>query len=108
MNTSITLPGKSLMVWLFSLASPTLYCLLVLLLGRAEVPDSLKPIILLLFLLVPVAALIICESLVWRSTMTVAWKMGWFLFTLLVILLQLAVLVFIVRAILIAATAYAQ
>jgi hypothetical protein len=63
----------------------------------------LKPIVLSLFLLIPVAALIVCESLVWRSSMTVAWKIGWFLLTLLVILLQLAVLVFIIRAILIVA-----
>ena len=45
-----------------------------------------------LFYLIPVVALLVCESVVWFSSMTAARKTGWMLFTLFAILLQIGIL----------------
>jgi hypothetical protein len=108
MSASIALRGQRRTVWLLAFFSPTAYLLLLLLARRSEIPEQLKPVILLLFCLTPAVSLVICESVVWRSSMTVVRKIGWMLFTLLAMLLQICVLAAIIRVILIAAIGYAQ
>ena len=61
-----------------------------------------------LFLLIPVVALLICESIVWSCSRTVGRKIGWMLFTLLAMFLQFAIIVVILRAILLTRIAYVQ
>ncbi|MCI0541463.1 MAG: hypothetical protein L0Z50_40200 [Verrucomicrobiales bacterium] len=109
MQALITLPpGRRLTVWFLAFFSPTAYLFLLLLAGGSEIPGLLKPVVGLLFFLIPVAALLVCESVVWWSNITVAWKIGWMLFTLLAMLLQFGILAVIIRAILVAAIGYVQ
>ena len=88
--------------------SPTVYLLLILLANRFQIPSPPESWVVSLFCLIPTVALLICESVVWRSSMTVRWKIGGMLFTLLGMLLQVGILVAIIRAILIVATSYVQ
>jgi len=56
----------------------------------------------------PVAALLIWRAVVWRSQMTVSGKVGWLIFTLVGMLLQCALLLFIIVSAITAAIGYAQ
>lgn len=95
-------------VWLVAFFSPTVYFLLLVLANRFQIPSPPESLVVSLFCLIPVVALLVCGSVVWRSSMTVAWKIGGLLFTLMAMLLQFGTLVVIIRAILIAVTGYAQ
>jgi len=88
--------------------SPTVYFLLLLLADRSQIPRPTATFVVLLFSLSPIVALLVCGSVVWSSSMTVARKIGLLLFTLLGMLLQVAVLVVMIRIILIARIAYVQ
>jgi hypothetical protein len=88
-------------VWLSAFFSPTAYFLLLLLANKYQVP-ILPPILAeSLLILIPAVALLVCGYVVWLHSKTVARKIGWMLFTLLAMLLQLAILAVIIRAILI-------
>jgi hypothetical protein len=112
MNASLpqTRPGLSpwvnTAVWLVAFLSPTACLLLLLIASKLQVhlPETLAGALLLL---VPVLALLVCESVVWTSTKTLGRRLGWMLFTLMAMLLQLAVLLVILRAILVTAIGYA-
>ena len=95
-------------VWLVAFFSPTVYFLLLLFANRFQVPSPPESLVVSLFCLIPAVALLICESVVWRWSMTVGCKIGGMLFTLLAMLLQFNILVVVIRAILIAVTGYAQ
>ena len=56
-----------------------------------------------LLFLIPLLALLICESVVWSCSKTVGGRIGWMLFTLLAMLLQFAILLVILRTILVVA-----
>jgi len=72
---------------------------------RFNVPRSLpEAVVASLFCLIPLLALLVCESVVWWSSTTVARKIGWMLFTLFAMAIQFSVIL----AIIIAATGYAQ
>ncbi|MFA6564748.1 MAG: hypothetical protein WCV00_22770 [Verrucomicrobiia bacterium] len=103
MYALIPLTRRSLMVWLSAFFSPTVYFLLLLLADRFHVPSPPEIFVASLFYLIPVAALLVCESVVWSSSMAVARKIGWMLFTLVAMLLQFGILL----AIMITATGYA-
>ena len=113
MNATIPQPRQSLsfwsstVVWLTAFLSPTAYFLLLLLAGKFQikVPETLVGS---LFFLIPVVALIICESVVWSCRKTVGRKIGWMLFTLLAILLQCGIILVILRAILLTMIGYVQ
>ena len=108
MQALISLPlGRRLTVWFLAFFSPTAYLLLLLLAG-GSIPDLFKPVVGILFFLIPVVALLVCESVVWWSNITVAWKICWMLFTLLAMLLQFGIVAVIIRSILVAATSYVQ
>ena len=61
-----------------------------------------------LFFLIPVVALVVCESVVWSCSKTVGPKIGWMLFTLLAMLLQFAIILLVLRTILVMAIGYVQ
>ena len=94
-------------VWLSAFLSPTAYFLLVLLANKSQIYLP-KTLVLSLFFLIPVIALLICESVAWSCSKTVGRKIGWMLFTLLALLLQLAILLVILRAIVVTMIGYAQ
>ena len=113
MNAAIPQPQRSLpvwlstVVWLSAFLSPTAYFLLLLLASKLQinVPETFA---WSLFFLIPVVALLICESVVWSCSKTVGRKMGWMLFTLLAMLLQFAIVLVILRAIVVTTIGYVQ
>jgi len=92
-------------VWLSAFLSPGACFLLLLLASKFQI-ELPKTLTLSLFFLVPVVALLVCESVVWSCSKTVGRKIGWMLFTLLAMLLQVAIILAILRMILVAAIAY--
>jgi hypothetical protein len=103
MSASIPLPRWSLAVWLLAFLSPTVYFLLLLLADRFHVRAPPEQLVAALLYLIPLGALLVCESVAWLSTSTVARRAGWMLFTLFGILLQFGC----VLAIIVMATGYA-
>jgi hypothetical protein len=92
MNALIPLPRRSLAVWLSALFGPTAYFLLLLLADSFHFPAPPDAFVATLFYLIPLAALLVSESVVWCSSMAVPRKMGWMLLTLIAMLLQIGVL----------------
>jgi hypothetical protein len=98
----------STVVWLSAFLSPTAYFLLLLLARKLQIQALPEAFVGSLFFVIPVVALLICEWVVWMHSKTVPRKILWMLFTLLGMLLQFALLVAILRAVLIALIGYAQ
>jgi len=98
----------SVVVWLSAFLSPTAYFLLILLANTLQIPSPPATFVWSLFFLIPVVALLVCESVVWSCSKTVGRKSGWMLFTLLAMLLQFAIILVILRVILVTAIGYAQ
>ncbi|HET9804949.1 MAG TPA: hypothetical protein VFP96_17040 [Candidatus Acidoferrum sp.] len=94
-------------VWLCAFLSPTFYFLLLLLANKFQIRLS-QAFALSLFFLVPVIALLSCEWAVWSCSKTVGRRIGWMLCTLLAMLIQCAIILAVLRAILVAAIGYAQ
>jgi hypothetical protein len=94
-------------VWLAVFLSPSAYFLLLLLASKFQInlPETLA---WLLLFLIPVVSLLICESVVWSCSKTVGRKVGWMLFTLLAMLLQVAIIFAILRTIIVMAIGYVQ
>ena len=109
-NTLASIPfWRRLAIWLFTFFSPTACFLALLFAARLPVSHGVpEALVVLLFCVIPVAALLVCESLVWSARMTVPWKIGGMVFTLLLSLLQFGIIVVILRAILVTAIAYPQ
>ena len=97
----------STVLWLSAFLSPTAYFLMVLLAARFQI-NLPQTFTWLLFFLIPVVALLICEWVVWSCSKTIGRKIGWMLFTLLAMLLQFAIILVILRIILVTAIAYVQ
>jgi hypothetical protein len=90
----------SVPVWLAVFLSPTVYVLLLMMMDRLHVPAPPEGFVVLLFCLIPVVALLACGIAVWRSKMSLRWRLSGLLLTLLAMSLQCGVwLVFIVSAI---------
>jgi hypothetical protein len=104
MSASILLPRRSLAIWLLAFFSPATYFLLLLFADRFRVAPPPEQFVALLFYLIPLVALLVCESVVWVSTKTVARKIGWMLFTLFAMLVQCGLII----ALIVMATEYAQ
>ena len=108
MNASIPQPPRSLpvwlsvVVWLSAFLSPAAYFLLILLANKFHIPSPPETFVWSLYYLIPVVALLICESVVWSYSKTVGRKIGWMLFTLFAMLLQVGILL----AIIVMATGY--
>ena len=113
MNASIPQPRRSLpvslstVVWLSAFLSPAA-CFLLLLLARELQINLSGAFVWLLLFVIPVVALLICESVLWSCSKTVGRKIGWMLFTLLAMLIQFAIILAILRTILVTAIGYAQ
>ena len=104
MRTSIPIPQRKLGLWLLAFFSPTLYFLLLLLGDRFHVTPPPEKIVGLLFYVIPLVALLVCERAVWLSDVMTGRKVGWMLLTLLAMLLQFGVIL----AIIVSATGYVQ
>ena len=96
MNTPIALRQRPLLVWLLAYVSPTVYFLLLLLVYRLNLPTPPAILVVSLFCIIPVVALWVCELVVWHSSMVGARKIGWMLFTLLAMALQVGLLLIII------------
>jgi len=98
----------SLVVWLAAFLSPSACFLQLLLANKLPIPNLLAKLLLLLVFLIPVVALVTCESVAWSCSRTVGRKIGWMLFTLLAMLLQFGIILVVLRAILLTTIGYAQ
>ena len=81
---------------------------MLLLASKFQIPKLPATFVWSLFFLIPVVALLICESVVWSRSRTVGGKIGWMVFTLLAMLLQFRIILVILRAILVTRIGYVQ
>ena len=88
--------GKPVAVWLTAFLSPTAYFLLLLVGDRLQVPAPPEGFVVSLFCLIPVVALLICGTVVWRKNRIVKRRVGWLVLTVLAMALQLSVLLVII------------
>lgn len=95
-------------VWLAIFLSPTSYFILLLMADNWHLPPPPEGLIVALFCLIPVAALLICGTLVWRSRLTQRWRVGWLAVTVLAMLLQCGALFVLLVASISAAIAPVQ
>lgn len=100
--------SQSLPVWLAVFLSPTAYVLLLVIMARLQVPAPTEGLVVLLFCLIPVVALLVCGTAVWRSKITLGWKVGGLVLTVLAMLLQCGVWFVIIVSAISAAIAPAQ
>jgi hypothetical protein len=107
MLDSIPLSVRKFAVWLLAFVSPAIYFLLLLNVNRLPVASHHPGVFYVtLFFLVLVGALFVCESVSWSANTTLARKIVLMIFTFLGLLLQFAVIVVVLRAMLVAAIAY--
>jgi hypothetical protein len=86
----------SVATWLAVFLSPTAYFLLLMIASRSQWPAPPAIIIVSLFCLIPVAALLVCGKVAWRSQLNMRWRVGWLVLTVLAMALQFSVLLLIV------------
>ncbi len=89
-------PWASLVIWLGTLLSPTAYLAAVIGLSRLPTPAPPVWFVIALSCLIPVAALIVCSTVVWLSQTSRRWRVAWVVLTLVAIPLQVGVLVGII------------
>lgn len=105
MRAVILQPRRNLVVWLIAFVSPVGFFLLLMLgdrLGLASPPEGL---VATLFYATPVVALTVCGWAVWGSSLPTGRKVGWTVFTLLGIVLQVAAVLAIIIAVTVAISA---
>jgi hypothetical protein len=90
-------------IWLSAFFSPTIYFVLLMAAGASRLPAPPETLVAGLFFLTPVAALAVCETVVWKSGLTTRNKVLWTLFTLLGIAAQFVIAVLFISAFLTAA-----
>lgn len=78
-------------VWLAVFLSPTAFVLSLMIIDRLQAPAPPEGFVVLLFCLIPVAALLVCGTMVWRSKMSFGWRVGGLVLTVLAMLLQCGV-----------------
>ena len=117
MSATISQPRQSLpvwlgvLVWLAAFVSPAAYFILLLLAtdcfggGRFAPPQV---VVWALSCLIPILALVICGAVVWRSTRKPMFRLCWMVFTLMAMLIQLGIILFVLRAIIVTRIAYLQ
>jgi hypothetical protein len=91
-HTLLPLSRRSLTVWLSAFFSPTVYFLSLVLADRFFVPSPPEILVASLFYLIPPVALLVCGSVLWLSSLTVARKIRCMLFTLFAMSLQFGIL----------------
>jgi hypothetical protein len=114
MSASISQPRRSLPVWLGGVlwlgafSTPTAYFFLILLADGYHIPVPPVAIVLALFCLIPIVAFVICGLAVWLSSKKLGVRIGWLLFTLIAMAIQLGFILIVLRAIIVARIGYAQ
>jgi len=109
MLASIPLSLRKPPVWLLAFFSPTVYFLSFLLANRFDVAPNLPGVFYVaLFFLILAGALLYCVGVSWAAKTTIPRKIVLTLFTSLGLALQVGFIAVILRAILIAITAYPQ
>jgi hypothetical protein len=114
MSASTAQPRRSLPVWLGGILwlsaffSPTAYFLLILFADGYHIPVPPVAIVLALFCLIPIVALAICGSVIWRSSGRLGVRIGGLLFTLIAMAIQVGFILFVLYAIIVARISYAQ
>src|SRR5688572_2024883 len=98
----------SAVVWLAVFLSPTVCFSLLLLASTFQIPRLPAMFVWSLFFLIPVVALLICESVAWSRSRTIGGRIGGMVFTLLAMLLQFGIILVILRAILVTRIGYVQ
>ena len=83
-------------VWLAVFLSPSAYFLLLVFWNRLRVPAPPAGFVVALFCLIPVVALLVCGTVVWRKKLTAGWRVGWLVLTVLAMALQVGVLLVII------------
>lgn len=73
--------------WLVVFLSPTAFVLLLIIMARLQVP-VLGEVVVLLFCLLPVVALLACGTLLWRLKISLGWRIGGLVLTVLAMLFQ--------------------
>jgi hypothetical protein len=63
---------------------------------RLQVPAPPEGLVVLLFCVVPVVAILICATVVWRSKLTGRWRVGWLVLTVLAMVCQVGLLFLII------------
>lgn len=96
------------MVWLGAFFSPAVYWLLMLLGDGYHVPLPPASIVLALFCLITIVALAICGLAVWLTCKKLWVRVGWLVFTLVAMVFQLAFILYVLGAIIVARISYAQ
>ena len=99
---------RTQVIWVSAFFSPTIYFLLLVVVGQSRLSAPPEYLVAGLFYLIPVAALVVCGTVVCQSSLTTRNKVLWLLFTVLGIALQFGVLIVIIAAILTAIIAPAQ
>jgi hypothetical protein len=95
---------RTQVIWVSAFFSPTIYFLLLVVAIQCRLPAPPEVLVATLFFLIPVAALVVCETVVCRSGMTPWNKVLWVLFTLLGFAIQFGLILVFVRAYLVAVT----
>lgn len=95
-------------VWLAVFLSPTAYVLLLMIMDGLHVPAPPEGLVVLLFCLVPVLALATCGTGVWRSRMSLGWRVGGLVLTVLAMIIQCGVWLVIIVSSITAAIALPQ
>ncbi|MEM6884555.1 MAG: hypothetical protein AAF571_05935 [Verrucomicrobiota bacterium] len=98
MRISLPLSPAQSTAWLASFFSPTIYFVLLLIAERLEINPIPENIVILLFCLIPVVALLICEYLVWLASRDGNRLTTWMWFTMLGLVFQFGVIIAIVVA----------
>lgn len=82
--------GLNAAIWLAVFLSPTGFFLLVMFADRRQVPAPPESLVVALMLLIPLAALLACGAMVWRSGLSLRRRAGLLVLTALAMLLQCA------------------
>ena len=87
---------SSVAIWLAVFLSPTAYFLLLSVWNRSQVPAPPAGFVVALFCLIPVIALLVCGTAVWRMKVRPSWRAGWLVLTVLAMALQVGILLVII------------
>ena len=99
-------PINAVVMTLAVFLSPTAYVLLLMIIDKFQLPAPPEGFVVWLFCLIPVAALLACGTVVWRSKMSFGRRVGGLVLTVLAMLLQCGVWFIIIVSAITAAIAF--
>lgn len=80
--------GARALIWLLVFLSPTGYVLLLWMISAWQLPPPPAELILFLFCAIPMVALLVCGTMVWRLQMTFWWRVAGMVAFVLAMLVQ--------------------